>query len=96
MERLREILATFMFVFGILLIIGVCTKQLDVMLLVVAFIFWTIAYFLWPSKKDSRREDNIVWDILEIFIELPFDIFIWLCRFLLRIFRKADIPDIDM
>ncbi|RYY77183.1 MAG: hypothetical protein EOO52_06810 [Gammaproteobacteria bacterium] len=96
MERLREILAVSLFFMGIFLVINACLGKFDLLMLISGCVCLLLAYFIWPSKKNSQREDNFYLDIIEIAIELPFDILLWMFRFLIRIFRKADLPDADL
>jgi hypothetical protein len=96
MERLREMIAVFLFLIGVFLVINAFIGKFDLLLLLTSLVCLWLAYFIWPSKKDSHREDNIYLDILEFTIQLPFDILLWTFRFLMRIFRKADLPDIDI
>jgi hypothetical protein len=95
MEQLRGIIAIVIFIIGICLLLKLCVDPFELTLLVVAIICLLLAYFIWPSKKTNQREDNIYWDVLEIVIELPLEIFIWLFRILVRVFHKADFPDIN-
>jgi hypothetical protein len=96
MERLREVVAVFLFLLGIILVVDAFIGQFDLLFLLTGFVCLLLAYFIWPSKKNSHREDNIYLDIMEFAIELPFDILLWVVRFLMRVFRKADLPDIDI
>ena len=96
MEKLRELVAVILFVVGIFSVINAFTEQFDLLFLLTGFVCLLLAYFIWPSKKDNHREDNIYLDIIEFAIELPFDILLWAFRFVFRIFRKADLPDIDV
>jgi membrane protein implicated in regulation of membrane protease activity len=95
MEMLRGVAAVLIFILGICLLIKLCMSPFQLMLLVVVVFCFLLAYFIWPSKKNNQREDNIYLDVLEIAIELPFEIFIWLFRILVRVFHKADFPDIN-
>ena len=96
MERLREIVAVCLFLIGVFLVINAFIGKFDLLLLLTGLVCLLLAYFIWPSKKNSDREDNIYLDIVEFVIELPFDILLWVFRFLIRIFRRADLPDIDV
>lgn len=52
---------------------------------------FVIAYFIWPSKKRGQRQQkNSFLDIVEIIIELPVEFFMWILRFVSRIFRSKD------
>jgi len=96
MERLREVVAVILFATGIFSIINAFIGQFDLLFLLTGFACLVLAYFIWPSKKNNYREDNIYLDALEFAIELPFDILFWVLRSLIKIFRKADLPDIDV
>lgn len=93
MEKLRGVIAIVIFIIGICLLLKLYVDPFELLLLVAALICLLLAYFIWPSKKNSQREDNIYWDVIEIVIELPLEIFIWLFRILIRVFHKADFPD---
>ena len=95
MEKLSGVIAVVIFIIGICVLLKLCIDPFELTLLVVAISFLLLAYFIWPSKKTNQREDNIYWDVIEIIIELPLEIFIWLFRILVRVFRKADFPDIS-
>ncbi len=96
MEKLRAIIAVVIFIIGIYLLLKLCVNPFEWTLLIVVITCFLLAYFIWPSKKNNQREDNIYWDVLEIIIELPFEIFIWIFRIVARIFHKADLPDINL
>lgn len=95
MEKLRGVVAVVVFIIGICLLIKLCVDPFEWTLLIIAITCLLLAYFIWPSKKNNHREDNIYLDVLEIIIELPLEIFIWLFRILVRVFHKADFPDIS-
>ncbi len=90
MEALREFVATFIYIVGLVLVFSIFDE-----------FFWKIffagiacfvtAYFIWPSKSRGQREqENSFIDILEIVIELPVETFKWLFRLLGRMFRNKD------
>lgn len=92
MNALREILAVFIFLAGIILCITLFIEPFQWLILVFAISCFLLANFIWPSKnKGQRQDDNSFLDILEIFIELPTDIIVWLFRLLRGIFHKADV-----
>jgi len=91
MEALKEILATFSFIFGIIFLYSITFTQFDWYDFFIGITLLALAYFIWPSKKKGQRESsNIILDIIEIAIELPVDLFIGLVRFIGRLFRNKD------
>lgn len=90
METLRECLAIFIFMLAVALIYAVIDDFSwgSVLTSVGCFI---IAYFIWPSKRRGQRnQENRFVDIIEIIIELPVEFFMWILRFIGRIFRNKD------
>lgn len=97
METLKELIAMLIFVAGSVLIFSVFDQ----------FHwgnFWggiscfVVAYYIWPSRKRGYREqENTFLDIVELVIELPVEIFLWIFRSSGRIFRgKNNDFDIDI
>lgn len=61
-----------------------------------ALLGYVLAYFLWPSRRSGQRRDsNVVLDVLEIIVELPVEVFLWLLRLLGRLFTRDGGVDID-
>lgn len=91
MTTLRAILAFLVFVTGIFFTVQLFTAPFSWIGLVIAIICFIVAYILWPSKKHGQRNnDNLLLDILEIFIELPVEVMLWLLRVITGIFRGKD------
>jgi hypothetical protein len=91
MNVLREILALAVFLFGCYLIVILFKGGFDWLNLVAAIGCFVGAYVVWPSKKRGQREeDSVVLDILEIFIELPVEMVLWIFRFFWRTLRNSD------
>ena len=94
----REWISAIIFFVGM---VGVCNLFVDhfqwpiVMATVLCFI---LAYGIWPSKrKGQRRDDSRMADILEIFIELPIEMFLWVIRILGRLLGgKGNGVDIEL
>ncbi len=91
MTLLREIVAVLVFVIACS---GVMELVVDgfswATLGLVCFLFW-LAWWIWPSKrKGQRSDDNRFMDILEIVIELPLEMLLWLLRLFGRLFKDAD------
>ncbi len=90
MEMLREFTATLIFIVGVTLVVSLI-GVFDWGDLIAAIGCFVAAYFIWPSKRHGYREqDNRFLDMLEIIIELPIDILVWIVRFVIRIFRSND------
>ena len=90
METLREFIATFIFTVGSYFIFSII-GGFHLGSLLVGITCFVFAYFIWPSKTRGQRiEDNVFLDILEFVIELPVELFLWIIRFIGRIFTKKD------
>ncbi|HTF95269.1 MAG TPA: hypothetical protein VL995_03975 [Cellvibrio sp.] len=95
MEVLRVIIALLFFLCGVYLVVTAITSA-DWFLLFFSLGAFLAAYFIWPSKKRGKRDDSNQWlDILEIIIELPIEILLWLFRLGARLFKDSD-PGIDL
>ena len=56
---------------------------------------FVLAYMIWPSSQGGRRaQDNWLVELLEILVELPVNILLWLLRLLGRVLRGSD--DFDL
>ena len=90
MEMLREFIATLIFIVGVTLVVSLI-GAFDWGDFIAAIGCFVAAYFTWPSKRHGYREqDNRFLDMLEIIIELPIDILVWIVRFVVRKFRSND------
>jgi len=90
METLRVFFSAIIFITGIVLIAAVIGDFYWGSLFV-AIACFVIAYFLWPSKKRGQREqENSFLDIVELVIELPVEMTIWVFRLLGRMLRSKD------
>lgn len=91
MESLRILLAVLAFLAGIAALVhGIAVGPLWAGLLGMLLCF-LLAYWLWPR----RREIDSVWlDVLELLVELPVNVVLWLLRQLGRLFRDIDGPDL--
>lgn len=98
MNTLREVVAIVVFTIAIVLLSNLALKGFDGSLMAATIVCFIVAYIIWPSKrKGARRDDSNVLDIIEFFIELPVDLFLWLFRLTTRIFRSNDSRlDIDL
>ena len=98
MTILREVLAVAVFCLAIVLLCNLTLQGFDGRLLVASITCFITAYVIWPSKrKGSRLDDYVFLDIIELIIELPVDLFLWLFRLITRIFRSNDSHlDIDL
>jgi hypothetical protein len=91
MEVLKEIMATLVFIVGLVLLTALDFDMINWFEVIGGIICLGLAYLLWPSKKRGQREsDNILLDIIEFFIELPIDILGWVFRSLGKLFRNKD------
>ncbi len=90
METLRELIATLIFIIGALLFFSIFGEFLWANFFAGITCF-LIAYFIWPSKKRGHREqDNSFIDILELVIEFPVEVIMWVFRLFTRVFRSKD------
>ncbi|WP_428036431.1 hypothetical protein, partial [Amphritea sp.] len=98
METVREIVATILFVMGIVLLVSVGIDSFSWFALVAAVICLYLAFLIWPSQvRGQRQPGHPLLDILEFIIELPFDVFVWLFRGLKTLFQgKNGGIDIDL
>ncbi len=98
MNLLRELLSISVFTVAVMLVINVIIHGVDTGHILVAITGFFVAYILWPSKrKGQRRDDNTFLDIIEFIIEFPVDFFLWVFRFITRLFRSNNSGlDIDL
>ncbi len=91
METLRAILSIACFCFGIYFCVDFFSSNYDWMLLFLAFMAFLFAYFIWPSRRRGKREEEHAWlDFIEIIIELPVEAGLWIFRLFKRIFKEVD------
>lgn len=91
MNLFRGIIALGLFIAGIFFTIKFFVSGYDGFIAALAILMFISAYIIWPSKKRGGRDDGYWWaDALEILIELPFDIMIWLFRLIIRLFKHGD------
>jgi hypothetical protein len=91
MNLLREIASTTIFIAGLLLALNFFRSEFDWILLCGSLGCFTEAYFIWPSKKRGQRDEgHWLLDTLELVIELPVEMVLWLFRLLVRIFKSKD------
>lgn len=91
MTIVRALLAFMVFITAIFFTVQLFTTMFSWAGLLIAIICFIVAYLLWPSKKQGQRHnDNWLLDVLEIFIELPVEVMLWLLRFIGGIFRGKD------
>ncbi len=90
METLRELIATVIFIAGAVFMVAII-RGFHWPSLFGAVGCFVLAYFVWPSKRRGQREqESIFLEILELIIEFPVEIIIWIFRFLGRLFRNKD------
>jgi len=90
METLRELIATVIFIAGTVLIFSIF-GEFHWASFFAGITCFVIAYFAWPSKRRGHREqDNFFLDILELVIEFPIELILWVFRLLARMFRSKD------
>ncbi len=96
MDFLRALFSLLFFISGIYLLIDGFAPEIDGRLLLAACGFFLIAYIFWPSKKRNQREETYFWmDWLELVIELPIQVFLWIFRLFARLFKDGD-PGVDL
>lgn len=98
MEALKQFLAIICFIIGVVFLSSMIFDVLSWLEFIGGMVCLVLAYFTWPSKKRGQRQsDNFLLDMLEFVIELPFEVFGWLFRFLGRMFRsKGGGVDVDI
>ncbi|MES2818301.1 MAG: hypothetical protein V4812_04860 [Pseudomonadota bacterium] len=99
MTALRELTATLLFIAALVLVILLFANDFSWGCCLAILLCFALAYMLWPSKRrGQRRDDSGFLDLLEIFIELPIQLLLWLFRLLGGLFRggKGDGFDIDL
>ncbi|MBN0988699.1 hypothetical protein [Amphritea pacifica] len=98
METVRVIVATILFVMGVVLLVSIAIDPFSWFALVAAVICLYLAFLIWPGQARGQREPgHPLLDILEFIIELPFDIFVWLFKGLKTLFQgKNGGIDIDI
>ena len=97
MNLLRALIAISFFATGTYLTIEIIADTYTPIFLIGSFGAFLLAYLTWPSKKRGKREDDhIAFDILELIIELPVEIFLWLLRLLGRFFKSSGDSGFDI
>ena len=91
MQVIREIVAVIMFVLGVVFVVDLVSSGFDLKGLLFAVLCFVGAYIVWPSKKKGQRDEgNSFLDILEVVIEAPVEIFMWLLRIVGRLLGRSD------
>jgi len=80
-----------MFVLGVVFVVDLVSSGFDLKGLLFAVLCFVGAYIVWPSKKKGQRDEgNSFLDILEVVIEAPVEIFMWLLRIVGRLLGRSD------
>jgi len=91
MEALKAVLATLCYFIGGVYLTSIISGVFSWFEFIGGIICFVLAYYTWPSKKRGHRHfDNNLLDILEIVIELPFELLGWFFKFIGRLFRGKD------
>jgi len=90
MQVLREIVAVIAFILGVVFIVDLVSYGFNSRGLFFSVLCFVVAYIVWPSKKKGQRNDgNGFLDILELVIEAPVEIFMWLLRIVGRLLGRG-------
>jgi hypothetical protein len=89
MDTLRAVLATLALLAGIACLIHGFSGGPLWLCLGGTLLFFLLAYWLWPR---GRWQDSPWLDVLEMLVELPVSLLLWLLRQLGRLFRDIDLP----
>ncbi len=96
MTSIRAAIALLIFLLGVFFVVTLFTAPFAWINVIIALVCFVLAYYIWPSKKQGQRhQDNGFLDLIEIFIEFPAEIILWVFRMLGHLFRKGDGIDID-
>lgn len=91
MILLREILAVVLFAIACTGVVSLVVDGFAWVTFCILFLCFWLAWWVWPSRrKGQRQDDNSVADFVELFIELPFEMFLWLLRLVGRLFKDGD------
>lgn len=86
MEALREFIATVGFIAAVILCAAAFATDVNWLYLTVGVVLFGVVYVVWPSKRRGKRDDgNPIIDIIEVIIEFPVELILWLLRGLWRI-----------
>lgn len=97
MNLLRALIAISFFAVGVYLTIEVIVDTYNTIYLLGSLGLFLLAYLTWPSKKRGQRDDgHWCFDILELFVELPIEIFLWLFRLLGRFIKSGGDGGLDI
>lgn len=96
MNEIREIFSVLCFCLSGYFIVDLFISGFSWVILASVFIFYIIAYMVWPSRnhKKSKTDDYGFIDTLELIIELPYNAITSLFRAIGSFFRRVE--DIDM
>ncbi|KZX83777.1 hypothetical protein A3715_28390 [Oleiphilus sp. HI0009] len=97
MIELREWSAGIVFLAAIAGVYTLFWDGFDGVVLAATLVSFIAAYVIWPSKRKGQRQDGgRVVDMIEVLIEFPIELFVWIMRFLGRLAGgKGDGVDLD-
>jgi hypothetical protein len=87
MSNFRVFLSVSLFIISAYFIIDLIIYTFDWLLLLISFIGFVCAHYLWPPKHD---DESAWYDFLEVVIELPFRAIALFFRGLGKVFKNAD------
>ncbi|MEE4376921.1 MAG: hypothetical protein V2J55_05330 [Candidatus Competibacteraceae bacterium] len=81
MNVLRELVAIIVFIAALYLLYGIISTGFSWVHVAGAVVCFTVAYFVWPSKRRGQRQtDHWLLDVIEIVVEFPIELILWLAR----------------
>ena len=96
MILLRSLLAIIIYCYSWFIIFNMChDDELSWIKLAFSISGFIVTYYLWPSKNKSKEEFDW-YDVLDFIIDLPIEILTFPFKLIYRLFRGADISNIDI
>jgi len=88
MILIKAIVSLIFLVVGLVLSLLCIFDEFTWLFLVGAIVAFVFSYNLWPSKKRGKRNfDNPFYDVAELLVDLPCELFFFVLRLFGRIFK---------
>ena len=95
MEFLRMVFSMVSFITGVHLVFDIFSNGFNTYVLAGIIFAFYLAHIVWPKERD-RDEDFSILDLVEFFIQLPYQSVAMVLRGIGRAFRDNDGVDVDL